>query len=247
MFANPAAASSELSNYSHPPLQHLAVIMDGNRRWAERSALPMVEGYRQGGRTVVEFLNWCDACRIPRVTLWPLSLENLKRDPKEVAALLGVIVDVIHTLAAIGRWRVSFVGQLCKLPTSVIQAIEKAQDSVRIGSGMHVDIAIAYSGRDEIVSAFKNILLESMAAGSLAQLAETLSLEDINTHLYSAGKPDPDLIIRTSGEHRLSGFMPWQSTYSEFHFSSVCWPEFGKDDFDAAINSYLQRQRRFGA
>ncbi|MHA6577334.1 polyprenyl diphosphate synthase [Pseudomonas yamanorum] len=235
------------SAVANPPMQHLAVIMDGNRRWAAKNNLPVTEGYRQGGAAVATFLSWCDMRHIPQVTLWPLSLENLKRDAQEIDALLGIIVDVIDGLAAIRRWRLNFFGELCKLPGEVVQSIERAQAFTRGESGMWVNIAIAYSGRDEIVSAFRKILIEREATGELSNLAETLSLEDVNAHLYSAGNPDPDLIIRTSGEQRLSGFMPWQSAFSEYYFSSVCWPEFSKNDFDAAINSYLQRQRRFGA
>lgn len=234
------------SSVTNPPMQHLAVIMDGNRRWAAQHGLPVIEGYRQGGLAVSNFLSWCDLLHIPQVTLWPLSLENFKRDAHELDELLDVIVSVIDGLASVGLWRLNFFGELDKLPAGVFQAIRKAQALTRGVSGMWVDIAIAYSGRDEIVSAVRKILIESEATGVLSRLADTLSLDDVAAHLYSAGKPDPDLIIRTSGEQRLSGFMLWQSAFSEYYFSNVCWPEFCKDDFDAAIKSYLQRQRRFG-
>lgn len=236
-----------MSDHLANALRHLAVIMDGNRRWALKNNLSVLEGYRRGGAAVGEFLSWCDDAHIRHITLWPLSLENLHRDAQELNDLLGVIAGVIDGLAERGRWHMSFSGELSLLPESITKAIHRAEAATREVRGMSVDIAIAYSGREEILSAFRKILVESAASGRLSTLADTLSKDDLETHLYSAGKPDPDLIIRTSGEQRLSGFMPWQSAYSEYYFSPVCWPDFQKCDLDAAINSYLSRQRRFGA
>ncbi|AOJ35440.1 MULTISPECIES: polyprenyl diphosphate synthase [Burkholderia cepacia complex] len=228
------------------PLRHLAVILDGNRRWADRLGLPTIDGYRAGGRNVHALLSWCEAAAIPMVTLWPLSTENLKRNAEELVGLLTVIVKVLDELARSGRWRLRVIGDLTKLPSTVAERIGDAVRSTEQVQGLEVNIAVAYSGRLELLSAIRALISEHAAAGSLDQLLADLSPELIASRLYTAGQPDPDLVIRTSGEQRLSNFMLWQSSFSELYFTPVCWPEFGRADFDDAIRFFYSRHRRFG-
>lgn len=227
-------------------IRHLAVILDGNRRWANQHGLPIIDGYRAGGDNVHRFLDWCEETDIPLVTLWPLSAENLHRDPPELKALLTVIVDVLGELADSGRWRLHVLGDLARLPPTVARSISMAVQRTHRIDGMEVNIAVAYSGRQEVLHAVQCLLVEHAVAGTLNQLTSVLSAELIASKLYTAGQPDPDLVIRTSGEQRLSNFMPWQVAFSEFYFSPVCWPEFSRTDFEDAIHTYLRRQRRFG-
>lgn len=227
-------------------LRHLAVILDGNRRWATMRGLQMVEGYRAGGDNVHRFLGWCEEAGIPLVTLWPLSAENLRRDPEELSGLLGVIVDVFDELAESGRWRLRILGELARLPSRIAQRICLTSQRTRHVKGVEVNIAVAYSGRQEVLHAVQCLLAEHASAGTLDQLAGALSTELIASKLYTAGQPDPDLVIRTSGEQRLSNFMPWQSAFSEFYFSSACWPDFSFADFEDALATYQLRRRRFG-
>jgi short-chain Z-isoprenyl diphosphate synthase len=227
-------------------IKHLAVILDGNRRWAAEHHLRTIDGYRAGGDNVHAFLGWCEEAGIPLVTLWPLSAENLRRDPDELQGLLTVIVNVIDELAHSGHWHLHLLGDLDKLPLSIAQHIREAEQSTAHVHGVEVNIAVAYSGRLELLRAVQSLLAEYMTAGTLDQLAGTLNAELIANRLYTAGQPDPDLVIRTSGEQRLSNFMPWQSAFSEFYFTPVCWPDFSHADFDDALAAYRVRQRRFG-
>lgn len=227
-------------------IRHLAVILDGNRRWASQRGFPVVNGYRAGGDNVHRFLGWCEAAGIPLVTLWPLSAENLRRDPQELQALLTVIVDVFDELADSGRWRLHILGDLVRLPSAVARSISMAEQRTRRIMGVEVNIAVAYSGRQEVLHAVQCLLAEHRSAGTLDQLVDLLSTELIASKLYTAGQPDPDMVIRASGEQRLSNFMPWQSAFSEFYFSPMCWPEFGLADFEDALATYQRRQRRFG-
>ncbi|MGK9171123.1 di-trans,poly-cis-decaprenylcistransferase [Inquilinus limosus] len=228
------------------PLRHIAVIPDGNRRWAARHGLPTVEGYRRGSAKAHEFLGWCAEAGIPMVTLWLLSTENLHRDRKELRGLLPVIVDAVDLWAADGRWRLRLLGDLDALPRLAASAMQAAADRTRHVEGVALNIAVAYGGRSEIVHALRRMLAEHAAAGTLHSLAATLGSDDIADRLYTAGQPDPDLVIRTSGEQRLSGFMPWQAAYSEFYFCDTYWPGLTKADFAEILRSYAARVRRFG-
>ncbi|PRH84765.1 di-trans,poly-cis-decaprenylcistransferase [Labrys okinawensis] len=227
-------------------IRHLAVILDGNRRWARRLGLPTTEGYRAGGRNVHALLPWCVDAGIPMVTLWPLSLDNLNRDAHELSGLLAVIVDIVDELAASGLWRLHIIGELNKLPRPLAARIRTAEQSTAQVEGIDVNIAIAYSGRHELLQAIRALIEEHVARGSLQELLVNLSPELIARRLYTAGQPDPDLIIRTSGEQRLSNFMLWQTAYSEFYFTPVYWPAFGRGDFESAIAAFQRRHRRYG-
>lgn len=230
--------------------RHVAVLADGNRRWARMNApgQPLVAGYRAGAAKLLEFVEWCDETRIPVITLWVLSTDNLERaEDDELAPLLEVIGQLVQDLAATKRWRVQAVGALDLLPDDVATGLQAASDSTAWVTGMHVNVAVAYGGRHELRDAVRSLLAERAAEGAtLAEVAETLEIDEISAHLYTKGQPDPDLIIRTSGEQRLSGFLLWQSAHSEFYFCEALWPDFRRVDFVRALRAYSQRERRFG-
>ena len=228
---------------------HVAVLADGNRRWARLNAPggPLVAGYQAGADKLKSFVGWCDEVGIQVVTLWVLSTENLTRNPSDVGPLLGVIEKLFVDLASTGRWRVKCVGDASLLPPDIARSLERAEAASANNPGMQVNVAIAYGGRYELRDAVRKLLRTEAEKGTdLAELADTLEIDDISEHVYTAGQPDPDLIIRTSGEQRLSGFLIWQSAHSEFYFCEALWPDFRKVDFVRALRDYSQRERRFG-
>ena len=233
-------------NSTNQRLEHLAVILDGNRRWARANGVSTREGYRKGGEAVHRLLSWCEENSIPLVTLWPLSKDNLKREPSEVEDLLITIAEVIEQLVDSGKWRLSFFGEKSVLPENLIKIISNAESSTRTISGTRVNIGVAYSGKLEIVHALQEILATHISKNPPNAPNRKISIDEITNNLYSAGTPDPDLVIRTSGEQRLSDFMLWQCAYSEFYFCDVCWPDFSREDFDLALQSFANRQRRAG-
>ena len=230
--------------------RHVAVLADGNRRWARTNApgQPLVTGYSAGAEKLKEFVEWCDELRIPVVTLWVLSTDNFSRSSAdEIAPLLRVIEKMVTDLATTGRWLVHPVGALDLLPAESAEILKNADRDTGHLSGMQVNIAVSYGGRHELRDAVRSLLAEQAASGTpIEELAQTLDIEHIAQHLYTKGQPDPDLIIRTSGEQRLSGFLMWQSAHSEFYFCEALWPDFRKVDFIRALRSYAQRERRFG-
>jgi short-chain Z-isoprenyl diphosphate synthase len=176
-----------------------------------------------------------------------LSTDNLRRPADELAPLVAIIEGAVEGLAATGRWRLHPVGALDLLPASTQRALKHAEDGTRDLPGMLVNVAVGYGGRQEIADAVRSLLQEHAAAGtSLADLAELLDVGHISEHLYTRGQPDPDLVIRTSGEQRLSGFLLWQSAHSEFYFCEALWPDFRRIDFLRALRAYAERERRFG-
>lgn len=233
--------------------RHVGVILDGNRRYARERGLPSVaHGHRAGADKIPEFLDWCWELDIPYVTLWLLSTENLSRDDEEVAGLLDIIVETVQRIATHPstkqrRLRVTAVGALDLLPQEVRVRLKDACEATADHDGFHLQVAVGYGGRQEITDALRSLLRERAAAGdSLEEVAEHLDAEEIGDHLYTTGLPDPDLIIRTSGELRLSGFLLWQSAHSEFYFCDPYWPEFRRIDFLRALRDYQRRVRRFG-
>jgi short-chain Z-isoprenyl diphosphate synthase len=230
---------------------HVGVMCDGNRRWArEMGFVDPNDGHRVGAAKIKHVLGWCDDVGIGHVTLYLLATDNLRRPAGELDPLLQIIENLVVELAEKGNpWRLRMVGALDLLPSQTATALKAAEERTRdrLG-GARVNIAVGYGGRREIVDAVRSLLLEHAATGgTLAGLAETLDVEDISEHLYTRGQPDPDLVIRTSGEQRLSGFMLWQSAHSEFYFCEVNWPDFRHVDFLRALRSYANRQRRYGA
>jgi short-chain Z-isoprenyl diphosphate synthase len=236
-----------------PTPRHVGIILDGNRRHGLAHGITdSREIYDLGADKLDEVLDWCAELAIPTVTLWVLSTDNFRRPAAEVSGILASIEAKLVALArdpAIHRRRVQVraIGCLEMLPRSVLQAIETAEAATAGYDGMELNIAVAYSGRQEISDAVRG-LLTCVAAqgGDVAEAIHSVTPEAIAGHLYTAGLPDPDLIIRTSGEIRLSGFLLWQSAHSEFYFTDVHWPAFRRVDFLRAIRAFQQRQRRYG-
>ncbi len=226
---------------------HVGAIVDGNRRWAKGTGADLVGGYQAGADKIVEFVDWCDELGIQIVTLWVLSTDNLQRPPGELRGLLAVIEELTETLAADGQRRVQLLGSLDLLPLETAERLKRTADATAGVTGPLVNICVGYGGRQELTDAIRSLLLTEAEAGrSLADVALTLDVDDIAEHLYTKGMPDPDLVIRTSGEQRLSGFLLWQSVHSEFYFSDALWPAFRRVDFLRALRSYAARERRYG-
>jgi short-chain Z-isoprenyl diphosphate synthase len=233
--------------------EHIALILDGNRRHGERYGLRDPSAiYTLGASKLDEVLDWCADLSVPAVTLWVLSTDNFDRPTEQVSGILGAIGTKLSALAVdpqihCRRVRIQAIGQLDMLPEPTRAAIEAAQKATADYDGMVLTIAVAYGGRAEIVDAVRSLLEDCSKRGvTLQQAITSVDAEAISRHLYMAGMPDPDLIIRTSGEVRLSGFLLWQSAYSEFYFSDVYWPAFRRIDLLRAIRAYQQRRRRFG-
>jgi short-chain Z-isoprenyl diphosphate synthase len=234
-----------------PRPRHVGVMCDGNRRWArEMGYVDPNDGHRVGARRVLDLLRWCDdAGGIELVTLYLLATDNLRRPAGELDGLLKIIEDLVTELAEDGNpWRLRIVGALDQLPSATATALKAAEErTIGRTGGVQVNAAVGYGGRQEIANAVRSLLHEhAKAGGTLEELAEVLDVEHIAEHLYTKGQPDPDLVIRTSGEQRLSGFLLWQTAHSEFYFCDMNWPEFRHVDFLRALRSYANRQRRFG-
>ncbi|GAB3666310.1 isoprenyl transferase [Actinocorallia lasiicapitis] len=227
--------------------RHVGVILDGNRRWAREMGMADVnDGHQVGARKISELLTWSAEAGVEVVTLWLLSTDNLLRPAKELDPLLRIIETTVQGLARDG-WRVRPVGALDLLPDKTAHVLKDAEESTSNADGLIVNVAVGYGGRREIADAVRSLLHEQASQGtSIEELAEVLDVEHIAEHLYTRGQPDPDLVIRTSGEQRLSGFLLWQSAHSEFHFCEVHWPDFRRVDFLRALRSYAARHRRYG-
>lgn len=232
---------------------HIGIILDGNRRHGERHGIhDPRQIYRLGAGKLDDVLDWCSELAVPAVTLWVFSTDNLDRPEDQISGILAAIETKLDALAHDPhihrrRVRVQAIGKLDLLPAPLLTAIRAAQEATAGYDGMVLTVAVAYGGREEIVDAVRALLTElTHRQLTLAEAAGQISPAAIGRHLYTAGAPDPDLIIRTSGEVRLSGFLLWQSAYSEFYFCDVPWPAFRKVDFLRAVRSYQHRKRRFG-
>jgi short-chain Z-isoprenyl diphosphate synthase len=227
--------------------KHVGVMLDGNRRWARAVGRDTAHGHRAGAANIEPLLTWCDEVGIEVVTLWLLSTDNLNRPRPEVESLLEIIVDAVDSLADTRRWRINPVGALDLLPADVAERLKAAAERTSDVGGMLVNVAVGYGGRREIADAVRSLLIEHAAKGtSLEELAQIIDVEHIADHLYTKGQPDPDLVIRTSGEQRLGGFLLWQSAKSEFYFCEAYWPDFRRVDFLRAMRAYALRERRHG-
>ncbi|CAB4767982.1 MAG: isoprenyl transferase [Nocardioides sp.] len=228
--------------------RHVGVMLDGNRRWAKAVGRDTAHGHRAGAANIEPLLGWCDEIGVEVVTLWLLSTDNLNRPAPELEPLLGIIADAVDSLADQRRWRLHPVGALDLLPADTAERLKAAAEATRDVEGTLVNVAVAYGGRREIADAVRSLLCEAAAEGrSMEDLAAHVDVDLIAEHLYTKGQPDPDLVIRTSGEQRLGGFLLWQSAKSEFYFCDAYWPDFRKVDFLRAVRAYAQRERRFGA
>ncbi|MGV0745040.1 (2Z,6E)-farnesyl diphosphate synthase [Mycolicibacterium sp. XJ870] len=231
--------------------RHIAVLCDGNRRWARDAGHDDVSiGYRMGAAKIAEMLRWCQAAGIEMTTVYLLSTENLQRDPDELTELIEIITDVVEEICApANKWSVRTVGDLELLGEEPARRLREAVEKTTAASAgsFHVNVAVAYGGRQEIVDAVRSLLNKELANGATAeQLIDAVSVDGISENLYTSGQPDPDLVIRTSGEQRLSGFLLWQSAYSEMWFTEAYWPAFRRVDFLRALRDYTARHRRFG-
>ena len=237
---------------ARPRPGHIAVIMDGNRRWAVAEGRDPGAGHRRGAEKALDLIDWCVNLGIGEVTLWALSIENLERPSDEVATITEVAAEAIGALTS-GRRRTNapvdlhVIGRRDLLPPGLADTVDRSAALSRVDGSIRVTVAIAYSGRDELLEAFRATIRDAVAAETpIDELADAITANSLAAHLYTRGSSDPDLIIRTSGEIRLSGFLPWQSVYSEYHFCDAYWPAFREIDFLRAIRTYQQRARRFG-
>ncbi|EFL23550.1 MULTISPECIES: isoprenyl transferase [Streptomyces] len=227
--------------------KHIGVILDGNRRWARASGGTTEQGHKAGASKIQEMLGWCSETDVEVVTLWMLSTDNLDRPEEELKPLLSIIEGAVRDLASDGRWRVHHVGNRDLLPSGTQAVLKEAERDTEHIDGILVNVAVGYGGRQEIADAVRSLLLDHATKGtSFEELAEVVDIDLIAEHLYTRGQPDPDLVIRTSGEQRLSGFMLWQSAHSEYYFCEVFWPAFRKVDFLRALRDYAARHRRYG-
>lgn len=225
------------------------MMIDGNRRWARQLGYDSAaHGHRAGAAKMREFLRWCDELGVKVVSLYLLSIDNLtKRDSKELADLIEIIAELADELSHERDWRVQHVGRAAPLPQELARVLADVQERTAGNPGMHVNLAVGYGGRGEIVDAVRSIITQyDHTGGSLEELAESLTPEQIGEHLYTGGQPDPDLVIRTSGEQRLSDFLLWQSAHSEFYFVEALGPDLREVDLLRAIRDYARRDRRFG-
>jgi short-chain Z-isoprenyl diphosphate synthase len=236
---------------------HIGIILDGNRRYAKQQgtydAAKGRYGHQEGGDKLEEVLHWCDEIGVKIVSIWIFSLDNFRNRRKdEVSAIFDVIEQKMRSLLTIeglhtNQIKVRSMGEIDRLPQSLQEAIRSVEETTKNYDKFILNVAVAYGGREEIVEAFRSHLKAELAAGKdLAQAADELCVEKITPHLYTSNLPDPDLIIRTSGEIRLGGFLLWQSAYSEYYFCDTYWPGFRKIDFLRAIRDYSKRERRFG-
>ena len=236
-----------------PIPRHIGIILDGNRRHGERHGIrDSREIHGLGARKLDDILNWCSDLGVGAVTLWVFSTENLERPVDQVSGILAAIEAKVRTLAHDPqihqrRVRVQAIGKLELLPGPIIAAIRAAREATATYDGMTLTIAVAYGGREEIADAVRALLADQARRGlTCADAINEITPSAIGHHLYMAEAPDPDLIIRTSGEIQLSGFLLWQSAHSEFYFCDVPWPAFRKIDFLRAVRDYQHRKRRFG-
>lgn len=230
-----------MKKFKHIP-GHIAIIPDGNRRWSEKHGKSKQEGYAIGIRHIGDVMKWCKEYEIRMLTMWGFSIENFQREGEEIRGLFGLFRRNLKEAIESDEknkydLRVRFFGRLHLFPKDICNMIKKAEELSAKNKEYQLNILLSYGGRAEIVDAVNAIIKKGY---------KEVDEETLSQHMYTAGLPDPDLIIRTSGEQRLSGLLPWQSVYSELYFSKKLWPDFGKKDFEDALRHYATRQRRFG-
>ena len=238
--------TKELGASSVP--RHVGVMLDGNRRWARARGAGTSEGHQAGADNIANLLSWCDEVGVEVVTLWLLSTDNLNRPEAELRPLLGIIEKAVDALAATHRWRIHPVGALDLLPPRRPAGSRPPRTAPATSTGCSSTSPSATAGGARSPTPCARSSRSTPRRGtSIEELAEVIDVEHIAEHLYTKGQPDPDLVIRTSGEQRLGGFLLWQSAHSEFYFCEAYWPDFRKVDFLRALRAFGERHRRFGS
>ena len=225
---------------------HIAMIMDGNRRWAKKRGLPPQLGHSEGADAMQKIAEYCSNIGVKYMTVFAFSTENWKRSKEEVDYLMDLLEKCIKDFDKKFKnrdVRIKLLGDITRLPESLQEGIRDIEERTKDKTGLTVNLAINYGGRAEIVSATKAIALD-IANGKLK--LDDINDELVSTYMYTSGMPDPDLVIRTGGELRLSGFLTWQSVYSEFYYTNCLWPDFDEEELDKAIEEYNNRKRNFG-
>ena len=226
---------------------HIAIIMDGNRRWAKSKGVPVALGHKEGAKTLEKIVRYAKKVGIKYITVYAFSTENWKRSQEEVSALMNLMLNYLESYskrADSENIKVNILGSRQGLSEKMQDLIEKCMERTKNNTGITFNIALNYGGRDEIVKAVKNIA-QKVKEDEIN--IEDITEQTISDNLYTKNQPDPDLLIRTSGEIRLSNFLPWQLVYTEFVFVDKNWPDFNEKDLDEAIEIYQKRNRKFGA
>lgn len=229
--------------------QHVAIIMDGNGRWAKQRGLKRTEGHKVGAEVFRDIAKYCSDLGIKHVTFYAFSTENWKRSKTEVAAIMNLFrkyLDEMQRRAEENEeagYNIRFIGSRKGMPKDIVKLMDTVEERSKDKSNTYVNLAVNYGGRAEIVESVKKIA-EKVKNGTLK--IEDITEETVSSGIYTAGQPDPDLIIRPSGEYRLSNFLLWQSAYSEIYIDDVLWPDYKKEDLDRALEAYAKRNRRFG-
>lgn len=234
----------EIDNANLP--KHIAIIMDGNRRWAKERGLTTKDGHKEGSKNLERIAKFCNNIGIKYLTVYAFSTENWKRTKEEVATLMFILranLDSMLRKMDLENIKLRVIGEKENIPQDIQKKIDKLTEKTKNNTGLVLNIAFNYGGRNEIVHASK-VIAEKVKNGEIE--IEDITPEMISNNIYTAGQPDPDLLIRTSKELRTSGFLPWQITYSEFYFAEKFWPEFLEEDLIEAIKVYQNRNRRFG-
>lgn len=227
--------------------KHIAIIMDGNRRWAKAKGKPSGFGHKEGAKVLEEIVRYANKIGIEHITVYAFSTENWKRAEEEVSTLMALFqsyLDDYSKRADSENIKVKIIGNRKGLSDKMVSSIEKCMERTKNNTGIVFNIALNYGGREELLNVTHKIA-EDVKNGNLQP--EEITEKDIEKYLYTAGQPDPDLLIRTSGEKRLSNFLPWQLSYSEFLFIDKNWPDFTEEDLNQAIEEYQKRTRKFGA
>lgn len=220
---------------------HIAIIMDGNGRWAKKRSLPRTAGHAAGSKNFKDIARYCNKIGLEYLTVYAFSTENWKRPKEEVDNIMKIFKDYLEDAKNFKdeNIKVRFIGDRSVLDPDIIRLMKEAEDASADATGLKLNIAINYGGRDEIVHAVKDIVKSGISADDITE-------QTISERLYTAGQPDPDFIIRPSGEYRLSNYLIWQSAYAEYWFSDILWPDFKPKDLDRAIDDFNKRNRRFG-
>lgn len=220
---------------------HIAIIMDGNGRWAKKRSLPRTAGHAAGSKNFKDIARYCNKIGLKYLTVYAFSTENWKRPKEEVDNIMKIFKDYLEDAKNFKdeNIKVRFIGDRSVLDPDIIRLMKEAEDASADATGLKLNIAINYGGRDEIVHAVKDIVKSGISADDITE-------QTISEHLYTAGQPDPDFIIRPSGEYRLSNYLIWQSAYAEYWFSDILWPDFKPKDLERAIDDFNKRNRRFG-